>query len=611
MANEEKLRDYLKRAAEDLRDARQRLQQVEAQSHEPVAVVGVGCRFPGGVWSAEELWGLVAGGVDAVGEFPVDRGWETERIFDPEPGVAGKSYTRWGAFLADAAGFDAGFFGISPREALAMDPQQRLLLECAWEAFEDAGIDPVSVRGTQTGVFAGMAGQDYVPPLLVAGGGEAGGFALTGGAGSVVSGRVAYVFGLEGPAVSVDTACSSSLVALHLAVQSLRRDECSLALAAGVGVIATPGGFIEFSLQGGLAADGRCKSFGAGADGVGWGEGVAVLVVERLSDAVRLGHRVLGVITGSAVNQDGASNGLTAPNGPSQERVIRAALADARITAADVDAVEGHGTGTVLGDPIEAGALLATYGQGREDGQPLWLGSVKSNIGHTQATAGVAGMIKMLMALHHEQLPATLHAEQPSPHVDWDGGQVTLLAQAQPWPKAPGRVRRAGVSSFGISGTNAHVIIEEPPEPQPADVGDADLGGVVAWMVSAKTGAALAGQAARLAAHVTARPGLGVEQVAAGLGTRSVFAHRAVVTGADRDELLRGLGAVAAGEPAVNVTAGVAAGPGPGKVVFVFPGQGGQWPGMGADLLECCPVFAEQVADCDRVLEPLLGWRVG
>ena len=423
----------------------------------------------------------------------------------------------------------------------------------------------------------------------------------------MVSGRVAYVFGLEGPAVSVDTACSSSLVALHLAVQSLRRGECSLALAGGVAVTATPAGLEEFARQGGLAADGRCKSYSAAADGTGFAEGAGVLLVERLSDAVRLGHRVLGVVAGSAVNQDGASNGLTAPNGPSQERVIRAALADARVAAADVDAVEGHGTGTVLGDPIEAGALLATYGQGRDDGRPLWLGSLKSNIGHAQAAAGVAGVIKILMALRHERLPATLHVDTPSPHVHWDGGRVELLTRSQPWPRTRGRARRAGLSSFGISGTNAHVIIEESPEAVAVPAGDAGVGGVVAWVVSAKTAGALAGQAGRVAGYVAARPGLEPAAVAAGLAVRSVFGHRAVVTGRDREELAAGLGAVAAGGPAPNVVTGVAGQP--RRVVFVFPGQGGQWPGMGAELLGCCPVFADQVAGCDRVLEPLLGWR--
>jgi acyl transferase domain-containing protein/short-subunit dehydrogenase/acyl carrier protein len=560
-----------------------------ASDEELIAVVGIGCRFPGGAGSAEELWELVAGGVDAVGDFPVDRGWD----------AAGGSYARRGGFVYDAAGFDAGFFGISPREAVAMDPQQRLLLECAWEAFEDAGIDPVSLRGSGTGVFAGVISQDYGLRSSDGDGGAGGGFGMTGAMASVASGRVSYVFGLEGPAVSVDTACSSSLVALHLAGQALRRGECSLALAGGVAVMATPAGFIEFSRQQGLAADGRCKAFSAAADGTGWGEGAGLLVVERLSDAVANGHRVLGVVAGSAVNQDGASNGLTAPNGPSQERVIRAALADAGIGPSDVDVVEAHGTGTVLGDPIEAGALLAAYGRGRPADRPLWLGSVKSNIGHAQAAAGVAGVIKVLMALRHERMPATLHVDVPSRHVDWESGGVRLLARAREWPAEPGRVRRAGVSSFGISGTNAHVIIEEPPplSAVPAERSAGVLGGgVVAWPVSAKTPAALAAQAARLAVFLGGRPDLDPGAVAAGLGRRGVFAHRAVVTGAGRDGLVAGLAALAAGEPAVGLVSGRAAAE-PGKVAFVFPGQGSQQPGAGAELYAASPVFAASVEE--------------
>jgi polyketide synthase 12 len=576
---------------------------------DPVAVVGIGCRFPGGAASAEELWELVAAGRDALGEYPADRGWDTEGLFDS---VSGKSYAQRGGFVYDAAEFDAGFFGISPREALAMDPQQRLLLECSWEALEDAGIDPASLRGTQTGVFTGYQAQEYGRV------GDHNGVdchLLTGTIASMGSGRVAYVLGLEGPALSVDTACSSALVALHLAVQSLRRGECSLALAGAATVMSTPRVFTEFARQGGLAADGRCKPYSSAADGTGFSEGTGVLVLERLPDAVRNGHRVLGVVAASAVNQDGASNGLTAPNGPSQERVIRAALADAALATSDVDVVEGHGTGTVLGDPIEAGALLATYGQGRAEGSPVWLGSVKSNIGHSQTSAGMAGVIKVLMALRHEQMPATLHADEPSPHVDWDsGGQVALLTVARPWPHLPGRVRRAGVSSFGMSGTNAHVIIAEPPvilagAAVPAvPAGDAGAGGVLAWVVSGKTAAGLAGQAARIGGFMAARPGLEPGAVAAGLAVRSSFPYRAVVTGAGRDELLAGLAAVAAGVPAPGVVTGTA-GLGLGKAVFVFPGQGGQWTGMGADLLESCPVFAGEVAACDRVLEPLLGWR--
>ncbi len=573
---------------------------LDAAGPEPIAVVGIGCRFPGGAESAEELWNLVNAGSDAVGDFPPDRGWD----------AAGGSYARRGGFVYGAAGFDAGFFGISPREALAMDPQQRLLLECAWQALEDAGIDPATLRGSDTGVFAGVTSQDYGLQLREADAGDAGGFGVTGGMASVASGRVSYVLGLEGPAVSVDTACSSSLVALHLAAQSLRRGECSLALAGGVAVMATLVAFTEFSRQQGLAADGRCKPFAAAADGTGWGEGVGLLVVERLSDAVRNGHQVLGLVAGSAVNQDGASNGLTAPNGPSQERVIRSALADARLGTADVDLVEAHGTGTTLGDPIEAGALLATYGQGRPEGDPLWLGSIKSNIGHAQAAAGVAGVIKVLMALRHQRMPATLHADAPSPHVNWDSGQVSLLSQARDWPAGPERVRRAGVSAFGVSGTNAHVIIEEPPAPAPdPDEDPARLGGVVAWPLSAKTPAALAGQAARLAEFVGARPGLDPAAVAAGLAGRSAFAERAVVTGSSRAELLGGLAALAAGEPAAGLVTGAAPGE-PGPVVLVFPGQGGQWAGMGAGLWDCCPAFRERLAACDEAFGPLVGWRV-
>ncbi len=573
----------------------------DASGTEPLAVVGIGCRFPGGAGSAEELWELVAGGVDAIGEFPVDRGWD----------AAGGSYARRGGFVYDAAGFDAGFFGISPREALAMDPQQRLLLECAWQALEDAGIDPATLRGSDTGVFAGVVSQDYVPGGSAAEADTVSGFGLTGGMASVASGRVSYVLGLEGPAVSVDTACSSSLVALHLAAQSLRRGECSLALAGGVAVLATAGVFTEFARQGGLAADGRCKPFAAAADGTGWGEGVGLLVVERLSDAVRNGHRVLGLVAGSAVNQDGASNGLTAPNGPSQERVIRSALADARLGSADVDLVEAHGTGTTLGDPIEAGALLATYGQGRPEGDPLWLGSIKSNIGHAQAAAGVAGVIKVLMALRHQRMPATLHADAPSPHVDWDAGQVSLLTDARDWPAGPGRVRRAGVSSFGISGTNAHVIIEEPPQPEPAPAlePDADpgvLGQVVAWPLSAKTPAALAGQASRLAVWLRDRPDLGDDAVAAALSGRSVFAERAVVTGSGREGLLAGLGALAAGAPAAGLVTGAAPAD-PGKVAFVFPGQGSQQPGAGAELYAASRLFAGSVDEVCDLFAGLLG----
>ena len=606
-ASIEEITGALRESVKETRRLRRRNDELEAKLGEPVAIVGMACRYPGGVASPEELWQLLAEGRDAIDGFPQDRGWDLTELFDPDPDHSGTSYVSEGGFLQAATEFDAGFFGISAREALSMEPRQRLLLETCWELFEDAGVDAATLKGSKTGVFVGAGPSDY--PTGVEG------YVVTGTTPSVVSGRLAYVFGLEGAAVTVDTACSSSLVALHQACHAVRTGECTMAVAGGAAMMSSPKVFIEFSRMRALAPDGRSKAFAASADGFGFAEGVGLVLVETLSQARRRGHEVLAVIRGSATNQDGASSGLTAPNGPSQRRVIQAALANAGVAASEVDVVEAHGTGTGLGDPLEAQALLETYGQAHAGAAPMLLGSVKSNIGHTQAAAGVASVIKLVLAMRHGVVPATLHADEPSPHVDWTSGAVRLAVRAQQWPET-GRPRRAGVSSFGISGTNAHLILEQAPEPeaqeetqQESQQPDSFVDGPVPWVLSGRGEAALRAQAAQLAQFLQDRPELQPRDVASALIRRSALTHRAVVLGADRTELLAGLSDLAEERPGAGLVQGLARNR-PGEAVLVFPGQGTQWRGMALGLLDASPVFRDRIAECDEAVAAVTGWSV-
>ncbi|MCK2257728.1 type I polyketide synthase [Crossiella sp. S99.1] len=603
MATQEKLVDYLKWVTADLQKTRQRLQDLEATRYEPIAIVGMSCRYPGGVSSPDELWELVLGETDAMSDFPADRGWPVGELYDPDPEQTGKVYARQAGFLSEVGDFDAEFFGISPREALAMDPQQRLLLEIAWEALEHAGIDPTSLRESVTGVFTGVMQSDYATRMSQVSP-ELEGYLGTGTSLSVASGRIAYTLGLQGPAVSIDTACSSSLVALHQAVQALRAGECAMALAGGVTVMASPATLTEFSRQRGLAPDGRCKSFAAAADGTSFAEGAGLLVLQPLAAALQQGRRVLAVIRGSAINQDGASNGLTAPNGPSQQRVIQAALTNAGLSPEQIDAVEAHGTGTTLGDPIEAQALLAAYGEHHQE-RPLYLGSLKSNIGHTQAAAGVGSVIKMVYALNHATLPKTLHVDRPSPHIDWSSGTLSLLTEATPWPDT-GQPRRAAVSSFGLSGTNAHLILEQPPATEtPAEPA---TNVVVPWVLSAKSDAALRAQARNLA-RLTHLPPADVAHALA--TTRAHLPHRAAVISHDSKEFAAALEELAAGRPhAALVSHRLDQAANENGVVFVFPGQGGQWAGMGAELHAHFPVFREHLEACAKAIDEFTDWSL-
>jgi acyl transferase domain-containing protein len=573
---------------------------------EPIAILGMGCRFPGGVSSPDDLWQLLSEERDAISQLPTDRGWNLAALSDSD--APGATYVRAGGFVDNVGDFDPAFFGISPREAQAMDPQQRLLLEATWEALERARIDPTSLHGSDTGVFIGVGSQEYGPRIYDETEGFAG-YLTTGTTPGVASGRVAYTLGLQSPAVTVDTSCSSSLVAVHLAVRSLRSGECDLAVAGGATVVCSPSIYVGFARLRALSEDGRSKPFAAAADGFGVAEGAGVLVLARLSRARSLGCPVLALIRGSAVGQDGASNGLSAPSGVAQQRVIRQALVDADLAAGDVDVAEAHGTGTKVGDPIEAKALQATYGEAHSAARPLLVGSVKSNIGHTQQAAGVAGVIKIVESIRHGMVPATLHLDSPTPQVDWSSGTIEVIGSARPWPDQPDRPRRAGVSAFGVSGTNAHAILEEAP----AEFGPAESAPkrqlVVPWALSAKSPSALAEQAARLRRFVEQRSDLNPNDVAYSLvTTRALFDHRAVVVGAERDELLGGLAAIASYVPAPNVTTGKATAT--GGTVFVFPGQGSQWTGMAVELLDSAPAFLDQMRLCDAAFAEFVDWSL-
>jgi acyl transferase domain-containing protein len=594
--------------AEALRAALSKNERLEAinadltaSANEPIAIVGMGCRFPGGVRSPRDLWQLVVDGTDAIGPFPDDRGWDLDALSHPDPDDPQATCGRAGGFLPDAAHFDADFFEISPREALAMDPQQRKLMEVAWETFEHAGIDVHGLRGTRTGVFVGIMIADYLSLVSPAPPG-AGGYLSTGNSTGVASGRLSYTFGFEGPAVTVDTACSSSLVTIHLACAALRRGECEMALAGGATIMSTPLAFVDFAKQRGLAADGRCKAFSAAADGTGWAEGVGLILLERLSIARSLGHTVLAVIRGSAVNQDGAGSSLSAPNGPSQERLIRQALRNAGLTAADVDAVEAHGTGTPLGDPIEVGALQGTYGAAHDAADPVYLGSVKSNIGHTMGAAGVAAVIKMTQALRHGVLPKTLHADEPNRHIDWSGGAVSLLTSARPWPERD-RPRRAGVSSFGLSGTNAHIILEQDiEEVAPVRVSAVPLA-VAPCPISARTPQELRIRATELAQWLSTDTDSELADIGFALAARAHLPHRAVILADSRADLAEGLSTLADGLPGRGIIRGTAA---EVRTAFLFPGHGARRAGMGRGLYRSHPVFAAAIDEVCAALDPHL-----